>query len=66
MIAPVYLSEIAPVHLRGAAGTVNQFAIVFAVLVSEILGLSNIMGTARLWPYLLGKDPAVFSQHPTT
>lgn len=54
VIAPLYLSEVAPVNLRGAAGTINQFAIVVAVLVSEVLGLDNIMGNSNLWPYLLG------------
>ena len=54
VIAPVYLSEVAPINLRGAAGTINQFAIVLAILISEILGLDNVMGNSALWPYLLG------------
>nr|CAH8839196.1 unnamed protein product [Trichobilharzia regenti] len=54
VVAPNYLSEIAPLSSRGAAGTMNQFVIVFAILLSQILGLSQVMGTETLWPYLLG------------
>ncbi|VDK32188.1 unnamed protein product [Dibothriocephalus latus] len=53
-IAPVYLAEIAPVNIRGAAGIVHQLAVVIAILVSQVLGLTEVMGTATLWPYLLG------------
>ncbi|CAH8525908.1 unnamed protein product [Heterobilharzia americana] len=54
VVGPMYLSEIAPVTLRGAAGTFNQFVIVCAILLSQVLGLPEIMGTSELWPYLLG------------
>ncbi|VDL90335.1 unnamed protein product [Schistocephalus solidus] len=53
-IAPVYLAEIAPVSIRGAAGIVHQLAVVTALLISQIFGLTEVMGTATLWPYLLG------------
>ena len=54
-IAPMYLSEVAPINLRGAAGTIHQFAIVAAVLVSQILGQPQLLGTKELWPLVLGK-----------
>lgn len=50
----MFLSEIAPVNFRGAAGTFNQFVLVFAILLSQVLGLPEVMGTTELWPYLLG------------
>lgn len=53
-IAPVYLAEIAPVSIRGMTGIMHQLAVVSAILVSQILGLQEIMGTSKLWPYLLG------------
>ncbi|KAK4469240.1 hypothetical protein MN116_006812 [Schistosoma mekongi] len=53
VIGPMYLSEIAPVSFRGVAGTLNQFVIVIGILLSQILGLPKVMGTAELWPYLL-------------
>jgi len=53
-VAPVYLSEIAPVRLRGALGVLNQFGIVTGILVGYILGLKQMLGTDQGWPYLLG------------
>lgn len=53
-IAPVYLAEIAPVRIRGMSGIMHQLAVVFAILLSQIFGLREVMGTATLWPYLLG------------
>ncbi|XP_057314552.1 solute carrier family 2, facilitated glucose transporter member 3-like isoform X2 [Hydractinia symbiolongicarpus] len=51
-IAPMYLSEIAPVHLRGAFGTMNQFGIVSGILIANILGLQQLLGTSSGWPVL--------------
>ncbi|CAH1799335.1 unnamed protein product [Owenia fusiformis] len=53
-VAPLYLSEIAPTNLRGTSGTINQFAIVVGILVAQVLGLKQILGTSDLWPYLVG------------
>ena len=41
-MAPMYLSEIAPVKLRGALGTLNQFGIVTGILLGNIFGLSEV------------------------
>lgn len=37
----MYVGEIAPTHLRGALGTLNQLAIVIGILVAQVnrLGL---------------------------
>ncbi|KAG5452059.1 Solute carrier 2, facilitated glucose transporter member 3, variant 2 [Clonorchis sinensis] len=53
-VAPIYLSEVTPVSLRGMGGVLNQVMIVISVVVSQILGLPSIMNTDVLWPYLLG------------
>ncbi|CAH8527799.1 unnamed protein product [Schistosoma rodhaini] len=53
VVGPMFLSEIAPVNFRGAAGTFNQFVIVSAILLSQVLSLPEVMGTTELWPYLL-------------
>uniref|UniRef100_A0A5K3FNM0 MFS domain-containing protein n=1 Tax=Mesocestoides corti TaxID=53468 RepID=A0A5K3FNM0_MESCO len=53
-IAPVYLAEIAPISIRGVSGIMHQLAVVSAILISQILGLRELMGTSNLWPYLLG------------
>lgn len=61
-LAPMYLSEISPIHLRGAVGTVYQLVITMSILVSQILGLEQILGTADQWPLLLCLTivPAIF------
>ncbi|XP_063602655.1 solute carrier family 2, facilitated glucose transporter member 1-like [Penaeus indicus] len=61
-LAPMYLSEIAPVNLRGAIGTVYQLVVTISILFSQIMGLESILGTADLWPILLALTalPAVF------
>ncbi|XP_071874991.1 solute carrier family 2, facilitated glucose transporter member 1 isoform X5 [Bombus fervidus] len=61
-LAPMYLSEISPIHLRGAVGTVYQLVITMSILVSQILGLEQILGTDEQWPLLLCLTivPAIF------
>ncbi|XP_043595601.1 solute carrier family 2, facilitated glucose transporter member 1-like isoform X3 [Bombus pyrosoma] len=61
-LAPMYLSEISPIHLRGAVGTVYQLVITMSILVSQILGLEQILGTDDHWPLLLCLTivPAIF------
>ncbi|TFJ98498.1 alpha-1B-glycoprotein-like [Platysternon megacephalum] len=51
---PMYISEISPTALRGAFGTLNQLGIVVGILVAQIFGLKEIMGSESLWPLLLG------------
>lgn len=61
-LAPMYLAEISPVHLRGAVGTVYQLVITISILIAQVLGLGNILGTEDGWPLLLGITliPALF------
>lgn len=61
-LTPMYLSEIAPVQLRGAVGTVYQLVLTISILISQILGLNFILGTAELWPILLSLTivPTIF------
>jgi len=53
-LAPLYVSEIAPVKIRGEIGTINQLAVTLGLLVSQILGLNTVLGTESGWPALLG------------
>merc|ERR1719356_102029 len=52
-LAPMYLAEISPVALRGALGTVYQLIITLSILISQILGMNNVLGTENGWPWLL-------------
>lgn len=54
VVAPMYLSEIAPVKWRGGIGVLNQLSVTFGIFLSQILGLSEILGNDDGWPYLLG------------
>ena len=49
----MYVSEIAPVNIRGAMGTINQLSVTGGILVSMVLGLSEVLGTETGWPILL-------------
>lgn len=51
-LAPMYLAEISPLHLRGAVGTIYQLVITISILVSQVLGLPQILGTEDRWPFL--------------
>ena len=55
-LAPMYISEIAPLTLRGGLGTVNQLAVTFGILISQVLGIEQIFGTEESWSLLLGKN----------
>lgn len=48
------MSEIPPQNLRGFVGTVNGLAMCVGNLVTNIIGLPEILGSDKLWPYLLG------------
>ncbi|XP_075266319.1 solute carrier family 2, facilitated glucose transporter member 1-like [Convolutriloba macropyga] len=62
IIAPMYVSEIAPVDLRGALGTLFQFGVVLALFFAQILGLPMLLGNDEYWNFLLGLTlvPAAF------
>ncbi|XP_063223869.1 solute carrier family 2, facilitated glucose transporter member 1-like isoform X2 [Bacillus rossius redtenbacheri] len=61
-LVPMYLSEIAPAHLKGAIGTVYQLVITISILISQILGLETILGSENGWPILLALTivPGIF------
>lgn len=53
-LVPMYISEIAPLNLRGGLGTVNQLGVTVGLLLSQVLGIEQILGTDNGWPILLG------------
>merc|ERR1719427_2241993 len=59
VVAPMYLSEIAPVHVRGSLGTLSQFGIVCGLLLGNILGMKVVLGNDDGWPYLFGATAVI-------
>ena len=53
-ILPLYLTEIPPINLRGLSGTLNQLILVLGILITNIFGIKDILGTNERWPILVG------------
>uniref|UniRef100_A0A183BKT6 MFS domain-containing protein n=1 Tax=Globodera pallida TaxID=36090 RepID=A0A183BKT6_GLOPA len=51
-LAPMYLTEISPPNLRGSIGSLAQLLVTISILVSQIIGLPFLLGTATLWPLI--------------
>lgn len=47
----MYLTEIAPISKRGALGSVHQLTFTFSMLISQIVGIPQILGNSNLWQY---------------
>ncbi|XP_055864997.1 solute carrier family 2, facilitated glucose transporter member 1-like [Biomphalaria glabrata] len=62
-VAPLYLAEISPVSLRGFCGTCNQLSITLGVLIGEVIGMKQLLGTEAFWPILVASPaiPAIYS-----
>ena len=43
VVAPMYITELAPISIRGKVGVLHQLAITIALLVSQVLGISKVM-----------------------
>ena len=58
----MYLTEISPANLRGSVGTIYQLVITISIVVSQVLGLPQLLGTESLWPVLFAVIvvPAIF------
>ncbi len=53
-VLPLYLSELAPMNLRGLIGGFYQLSIVIGILATNIYGLRQVLGNEQLWPILAG------------
>ena len=54
-LCPMYINELAPVQIRGAVGVLFQLGATSSIMLSQILGLPEILGNEKYWPLLLGK-----------
>ena len=53
VLVPTYVSEIAPVNLRGGLGVFNQLAVTMGIFLGQVLGLGEVLGNEDGWPWLL-------------
>jgi hypothetical protein len=54
---PMYLTEIAPLSIRGAMGVLCPLGITVGVLVAQVLGLESVLGKCLIIPpisYMFG------------
>ncbi|XP_041065916.1 solute carrier family 2, facilitated glucose transporter member 5-like isoform X2 [Carcharodon carcharias] len=52
-VVPMYLGEIAPKNLRGFLGLIPTIFICLGVFAAQVLGLRELMGKEKEWPFLL-------------
>lgn len=53
-IIPTYLTEISPAELRGATGVLHQLFLTLGIMISQLLGFRQLLGTKDTWHFLLG------------
>ena len=56
VIIPALLVELAPLHLRGACGTINELTIVIGIAFANLMGLHFILGKTSTWHFLFRKS----------
>ncbi|XP_046412689.1 solute carrier family 2, facilitated glucose transporter member 1-like isoform X1 [Neodiprion fabricii] len=52
-LVPMYMTETAPLKLRGAVGVLCQLGITCGVLLGQIVSLDSTLGTENSWPIML-------------
>ncbi|KAJ8285609.1 hypothetical protein GJAV_G00028810 [Gymnothorax javanicus] len=55
-IQPMYFGESAPRHLRGAVSLSSAVFTAFGVVLGQVMGLREILGSESCWPYLLASN----------
>ncbi|CAN5951164.1 unnamed protein product, partial [Sphagnum jensenii] len=53
-IQAIYASECSSKNIRGIAGTINHMSVYLGIIIANIIGLPQLLGTQSLWPYLVG------------
>ena len=54
-IAPMYLTEIAPVTLRGIFGVLTQLGVVSSILLSQVIIFTPSLGRMLIYKYIVSK-----------
>lgn len=52
-LVPTYMTEVAPLKLRGAVGVLCQLGLTVGVLLGQVVGLSQVLGTKDSWHIML-------------
>nr|XP_023019299.1 solute carrier family 2, facilitated glucose transporter member 1-like isoform X2 [Leptinotarsa decemlineata]XP_023019300.1 solute carrier family 2, facilitated glucose transporter member 1-like isoform X2 [Leptinotarsa decemlineata]XP_023019301.1 solute carrier family 2, facilitated glucose transporter member 1-like isoform X2 [Leptinotarsa decemlineata]ARI45057.1 glucose transporter 1 [Leptinotarsa decemlineata] len=52
-VVPMYLTELAPISLRGAMGVLCPLGITIGVLLGQIISIHDVLGTKDLWSYCM-------------
>lgn len=52
-LLPMYMTEIAPLRLRGAVGVLCQLGITCGVFLGQVAGLNTVLGTKEHWHIML-------------
>ncbi|XP_057703016.1 solute carrier family 2, facilitated glucose transporter member 11 [Corythoichthys intestinalis] len=55
-VQPMYFGESAPKHLRGAASLSSAVFTAFGVVLGQVVGLKEILGSEWCWQYLLASN----------
>lgn len=55
-VQPMYFGESAPKHLRGAVAFSSAVFTAFGIFLGQVVGLTVLLGTEPLWPYLLASN----------
>ncbi|XP_061665906.1 solute carrier family 2, facilitated glucose transporter member 11-like [Syngnathoides biaculeatus] len=55
-VQPMYFGESAPKHLRGAVAFSSAVFTAFGIFSGQVVGLTVVLGTEPLWPYLLASN----------
>ncbi|XP_047233273.1 solute carrier family 2, facilitated glucose transporter member 11-like [Girardinichthys multiradiatus] len=55
-IQPMYFGESAPKHLRGAVAFSSAVFTAFGIFFGQVVGLTELLGSEPLWPYLLASN----------
>lgn len=55
-VQPMYFGESAPKHLRGAVAFSSAVFTAFGIFLGQVVGLTELLGSEPLWPYLLASN----------
>ena len=53
VLVPLYVSEIAPIYMRGSAGVLCTLANTLGLLFAMVLGLTELLGCEKFWSIIL-------------